>query len=156
MPHGLRSPCKRVLCVASSGGHWVQLQRLKPAFDGHNVRFVSTAKDLATQVAPKRFYYVRDASMWQKFALVLMAVRVMWIVLVFRPQVVLSTGAAVGFFALLFGRLIGAKTIWIDSIANGEELSLAGRKVKRWATHWLTQWPELAKPEGPKFVGAVL
>lgn len=152
--NGFRS--KRLLAVASSGGHWVQLQRLTPAFEGHQVRFMSTGKDLASQVAPNRFYHVNDASMWEKFALFLMALRVAVVVISFRPQVVISTGAAVGFFAILFGRLLGARTIWVDSIANGEELSLAGRKVRPWATHWLTQWPELAGSEGPSFVGAVL
>jgi UDP-N-acetylglucosamine:LPS N-acetylglucosamine transferase len=147
---------KRLLAVASSGGHWVQLQRLTPAFEGHEVRYVSTGQDLGSQVEPNRFYHVEDANMWNKFALLKMAIRVAWIVLLYRPEVVVSTGAAVGFFALLFGRLMGAKTIWVDSIANGEELSLAGRKVKPWATHWLTQWPEFARPEGPRFVGAVL
>jgi hypothetical protein len=51
---------------------------------------------------------------------------------------------------------MGSKTIWIDSIANVESMSMTGQKVGRFADMWLTQWPHLARPEGPFYVGAVL
>ena len=64
--------------------------------------------------------------------------------------------AACGYFALRFAKLMGARTIWLDSIANVEELSMTGRLVRPYADLWLTQWPELARPDGPYFQGAVL
>jgi hypothetical protein len=75
-----------------------------------------------------------------------------------RPDVVISTGAASGYFALRIGKLFGAKTIWLDSIANAEELSLSGAKVQKHADLWLTQWEHLANPQegGPEYKGAVL
>jgi UDP-N-acetylglucosamine:LPS N-acetylglucosamine transferase len=94
--------------------------------------------------------------MWDKVGLAKMAVRIAKVMLAYRPHVIITTGAAPGFFGILVGRLLGAKTIWIDSIANAEELSLAGRKAKRWADHWLTQWPELAREEGPHYIGSVI
>jgi hypothetical protein len=39
MQHELRST-KKVLAVASGGGHWVQLLRLQPAFVHHKVTYV--------------------------------------------------------------------------------------------------------------------
>lgn len=89
-------------------------------------------------------------------SLAVMALQILFLIVRYRPDVVISTGAAPGYFAIVFGRFFGANTIWIDSIANSEELSLAGKKVRVWARHWLTQWPELAKDEGPKYFGAVL
>ena len=44
-----------------------------------------------------------------------------------RPDVVISTGAAPGAFALFFGKLFGAKTIWIDGIASTSKLSMSGK-----------------------------
>jgi hypothetical protein len=85
-----------------------------------------------------------------------MALTLLWIMIVERPDVVISTGAAPGYFALRFGKLLGARTIWVDSIANVDELSLAGSKVGRFADLWLTQWPHLAQPAGPQYFGAVL
>jgi UDP-N-acetylglucosamine:LPS N-acetylglucosamine transferase len=147
---------KKVLAVASAGGHWVQLMRMAPAFSHHQVRWVSTASGLSGKIPCGDFAAVRDASMWDKPGLLIMAVQVLWQVLRLRPDVVISTGAAPGYFAVVFGRLLGARTIWVDSIANAEELSLAGRKVRRWAHHWLTQWPELSHEDGPHHIGAVL
>lgn len=85
-----------------------------------------------------------------------MFVQVALKVLRFRPDVVVTTGAAPGFAALLFGKMIGAKTIWIDSIANSEEMSSSGKHAGRIADLWLTQWEHLVTPQGPQFMGSVL
>ncbi|HVH03936.1 MAG TPA: hypothetical protein VM891_13525 [Amaricoccus sp.] len=70
---------------------------------------------------------------------------------------VVTTGAAPGLVALaLAKRLCGSRTVWIDSIANVEELSTSGTHARRVADVWLTQWEHLARPEGPHFWGAVL
>ena len=78
------------------------------------------------------------------------------IVLKERPNIVISTGAAPRYFALRLGKIFKAKTIWIDSIANVEKLSLSGLKVGPYADLWLTQWPHLARENGPFYRGAVL
>ena len=147
---------KRVLAVASGGGHWVQLLRLRPAFEDQDVAYVSVHPDYSNDVTGYRFFVINDATRWNKVGLVRMAIRLLVIFLRFRPDVVISTGAACGYFALRFAKLMGASTIWIDSIANVEELSMTGRLVKSYADLWLTQWPELARPEGPYFQGTVL
>lgn len=147
---------RRVLAVASGGGHWVQLQRLRPALEGHEVAFVTTHQGYADEAAPYRFHVVNDASRSRKLGLVLLAFRMLAILVRERPHVIISTGAAPGYLALRIGRLFGSRTIWIDSIANVEEMSLAGRLARRYADVWLTQWPHLETPEGPRFVGSVL
>jgi len=67
-----------------------------------------------------------------------------------------STGAAPGYIAVRLGKLLGARTAWIDSVANVEEVSLSGRMVGRHADLWLTQWRHLAKDDGPQYRGEVL
>jgi UDP-N-acetylglucosamine:LPS N-acetylglucosamine transferase len=62
-----------------------------------------------------------------------------------RPAVVVSTGAAVGCIAALVGKLMGARVVWIDSIANVDKLSLSGRLVHPFADLTLTQWPDLVR-----------
>jgi hypothetical protein len=57
---------------------------------------------------------------------------------------------------MLFGRLLGCKTIWVDSIANVDELSLSGQQAGRFADLWLTQWEHLERPEGPEYFGSVV
>jgi hypothetical protein len=70
--------------------------------------------------------------------------------------VIITTGAAPGYFALRVGKLFGARTIWIDSMANAETLSKSGQEVGKYADLWLTQWEHLARPQGPHYLGAVL
>lgn len=145
----------KVLAVASGGGHWVQLRRLQPAFAGANVTWVSTQPDYKSEVGAN-FYSVKDASLWDKLGLIKMFCQVAWLMIKIRPDVVITTGAAPGFAAIVAGRFIGAKTIWLDSIANSETLSTSGHKAKRWAHVWLTQWSHLSTSDGPAFWGAVL
>ncbi|MEE2894639.1 MAG: hypothetical protein VX726_02755 [Planctomycetota bacterium] len=146
----------RLLAVASGGGHWVQLLRLRPAFADARVTYVTVRRSYASDVPGEDLRVVPDATRWNKFKLLLMAAKILWIVLAVRPDVVISTGAAPGYFAIRFGRLVGARTCWIDSIANAEELSLSGRKIRRHATKVLSQWPDVAEAEGVEHAGSVL
>jgi hypothetical protein len=134
----------------------VQLLRLRPAFAGEHVVWVTVNKAYRTDVGTAPFHVVNDATRWNRLDLIRCAAHMGWIVLRQRPDVVVTTGAAPGYFAVLFGKLTGARTAWIDSMANAEHLSLAGRKIGRWADLWLTQWPGLSKPHGPHYEGAIL
>lgn len=152
---GLNTP-QRILAVASGGGHWIQLMRLRPAMARHDLAFVTVDSGYREQAAPARFYTVCDGSQWTKLRLLCMAAKMAWIVLRERPDVVVSTGAAPGYFALRFGKWVGARTIWLDSIANVERLSLSGKLVRPYADLWLTQWEHLALHDGPEFAGSVV
>jgi len=147
---------KKVLAVASSGGHWTQLLRITPALKSHEIVFVTVLGSYRSQVPGHKFYLVNDATRWNKLKLVFLATRLAWIIVRERPEVVVSTGAAPGYFALLFGHIFGARTIWIDSITNIDHLSMSGSLVGQYADLWLTQWPHLAKPGGPGYGGSVL
>lgn len=162
---GLQRPV-RVLALASGGGHWAQLLRMRAAWDGCDVAYATTHRDYICAIQdsasspPPRFYTFPDANRWEKLRLVRQLLVVAWIVLREQPDVVISTGASAGYFALRIAKYLGARTIWVDSIANAEELSLAGQKVGRYADVWLTQWPHLAHSEdgkrAPSYLGAVI
>lgn len=147
---------KRILAIASGGGHWVQLLRLAPAFGDHDVAYATVDMAYRADVGDARFHRLNDATRWNRFGLVVLALRVLVTLLRERPHVVISTGAAPGFFGIALGKLLGARTIWIDSMANVEQLSMSGSAVRRFADLWLTQWPHLARPEGPRFEGSVV
>jgi UDP-N-acetylglucosamine:LPS N-acetylglucosamine transferase len=148
---------KRVLMVSSTGGHWVQMRRLEPAFDGWQLHYACTdAAHRDSVPQPARFHTCPEGSQWARLRLLWQLAVVAWVLLRVRPAVVVSTGASVGFFAVALGRLFGARTIWLDSIANVDELSLSGRMAGRFAHLWLTQWPQLARPGGPRYLGSVV
>lgn len=153
---GANERSARVLAVASGGGHWVQLLRVVPSLSDCDVAFVTVSHAYRSDVEGHRFYVVPDATQWNKARLLWMGCRLAWIIMMERPDFIISTGAAPGYFAVLLGKVFRARTAWIDSIANAERLSLSGQKIGKHADLWLTQWAHLARPEGPHYLGAVL
>ena len=147
---------QRVLAVASGGGHWIELLRLLPSLDGCDVAFATTNPGLQRDVGGARFYLIRDATRWNKLGIVRLALRLALVLVRERPDVIISTGAAPGYVAVRLGALLGVRTIWVDSIANVDELSLSGQLAGRHASLWLTQWSHLSKPGGPFYSGSVL
>ena len=82
---------KRILMIASCGGHWVQLNRLSPAFDGCDIFYASTEKDYA-EVSPEgRFSYIPDASLTSGRLMILwQALCVLWLLLRLKPDVIIN------------------------------------------------------------------
>lgn len=146
----------KVMVVASGGGHWTQMLRLRPAFEDLGAFFVGVKPMYQADVAPADFYAVRDVSRLQKWAIFATAAKLLWIILKHRPRVIVTTGSAPGLIALQLGRIVGARGVWIDSVANVEELSMSGQRAGAVADLWLTQWEHLARPGGPRYEGRVL
>lgn len=130
----------RVLFAASFGGHWAQLKRLAVLIDCDERLFVSTAREQHQSAD----FYLDDFSVRELWRGVRQLPRALSIVRKCRPDLIVSTGAAPGLLILFAGFLVRRKTIWVDSIANSRRLSLSGRVACLFATHVLTQWPELA------------
>lgn len=147
----------RVLAIASGGGHWVQLRRLMPAFEGRDIAYVSVSPKYAEAVPGKRFYAVRDAHRLSKMSFLILIWQLLVILARERPDVVVTTGSAPGYICLALAKtFMRSKTMWIDSIANCEEMSSSGLRARRFADAWLTQWPHLSRAGGPDYWGAVL
>jgi UDP-N-acetylglucosamine:LPS N-acetylglucosamine transferase len=134
----------KIAAISSGGGHWIELQRIAPAFEYHEVIYISTHTNLGDTVQGHKFYTIPDASRWNKFKLILVAFQVMKVMIFTRPDIVISTGAAPGVLGIFAGKLLGAKTIWLDSIANVEKISLSGKLAVYLADRVYTQWPTLA------------
>jgi UDP-N-acetylglucosamine:LPS N-acetylglucosamine transferase len=149
------TPAKRVLALASGGGHFVQLLRLRPAWDGHHVTYATVHAASAADVAPAPLLTFRDVSRadWWRLPLTLWDVAA--ILLRVRPQAIITTGALPGLVALALARPFGVRTLWVDSIANSEVLSGSGRHAGKVAGVVVTQWPALAE-SGVEHWGSVL
>lgn len=133
------------MAVASIGGHWVQLLRIaRPMEEHYDMLYVSTHPKCATMVEGQKFYQTTDFSRsdaWRLIPSFFKAVKTVWRE---KPDAIITTGAAPGLVFLMAGKLIGVKTIWIDSIANAEHLSASGRMASRFASRTYTQWKDLA------------
>jgi len=145
-----------ILAISSSGGHWVELTRLFPAFEGRSVEYATTDAGRTIDVPGGRLHVLTDANKGTPWRLAICAWQVLLLVMRYRPQIIVSTGAAPGFLAILFGQLVGARCVWLDIFGLVERMTLSGRMVKPFADLYLVQWPHLARPNGPHYHGSLL
>ena len=127
------------------------MQRLMPAFEGRDYFFVTFKSDYSRHL--ERAYlieyklgYIRERLTWLKTAFI--ALRIL---LKERPQVVISTGG--GEIAIPFcyiGKLLGAKVIFIETLARVTTRSAAGKLIYPLADLFLVQWETLLKRYGKK------
>lgn len=133
----------KLIAVASVGGHWVQLLRLKKLFEKYDTVFVTTRSDFASMVDGP-FYAISDFNRNDMGGFFRATISLIRIIRKEDPHIMITTGAAPGLLALIIGRFFGVKTIWLDSIANVEELSMSGRIASKFCSRVYTQWPDLA------------
>lgn len=146
---------KKVLAVASIGGHWIQLLRIaKPLEEHYDIVYVSTHPKCAAMVKGHRFHRIMDFSRWDAWKILPTGLNAMWLVLRERPKAIISTGAAPGLIMLIAGKICGIKTIWIDSIANTEHPSACGRIAAKFTRNCYTQWP-YESDENFKYAGNI-
>lgn len=146
----------KLLAVASGGGHWEELMLLRPSLDVFDPIYATTDAELATRDGIRRIHVLPDSNRNQPLKALHCAWAAFVLVRKLRPDFIITTGALPGLFCIMAGRTVGAKTIWIDSIANSDKPSMSGSCAKLFATLRLTQWQHLARPSGLDYAGAVL
>ena len=123
-----------------------QLLKLAESWKGYHIFYVTTTAVLKERLGEEgNVYIVGECNREYPWRVIQVLVRCINIILRERPDVVISTGAAVGCITCFLGKLFGAKVIWLDSITNISYISLSGRMVRLFADLFLVQWPELAE-----------
>lgn len=131
-------PARLRICLAGSGGgHVRQLLDLEAVWSSHDHFVVTEDTALGRTLAKShRTYFVPHFAWGQaKFGAPVRMIgnaitglfRTLSILLRERPDVVISTGAGAVAFAVLWGRLLGARVVVIESFARFEGPSLFGR-----------------------------
>lgn len=144
----------KVIAIASGGGHWEELVLMKEAFIEEDVMWVTTLKGLSEIEGFKRQKIVSDTNRKNKIKMVKAFVQIYKIITEENPELIITTGAAPGLFAVIIGKFYKIKTIWIDSIANSTELSLSGRIAKHFANQVYTQHKSLSEKK-VKYIGKI-
>lgn len=136
----------KVLAVASGGGHWEQLLRLREAFSRFDTVYVTTNAALGKRDGIDNVETIPDSNRTG----IATSLRTLWFAFRLlhriKPDVVVSTGAFPGLACIVAGRITGRRTVWIDSIANSEALSASGQLARFFTTLRVTQWEHLADP----------
>ena len=147
---------KKICIAASAGGHIIEILQLKDAWKGKDHFFISDKRINSVNLLKheKKYFIVPARRNYIKFAISF--IQSLYIILKERPTVVISTGAEIGYPALIIGKFFGAKTIYIESLARVNSPSLCGKLVYGKVDHFYVQWKAAQKwfPNA-KYLGSV-
>ena len=145
-----------VMAVCSQGGHLQEMLALDPAFRDMRVTYVTlpgadvdycfAGRDVIVAFGPTE-RSLKNLARNVPFAL--KTVRRV------RPDVMVSTGSGIAFPFFLAARLTGIHSIFIESLARRDTLSLTARLVYPLASEFYVQWPEAARGKA-EYHGSVL
>lgn len=144
--------------VCSHGGHFTETLQILEAFQGHQIFFAtyhSPREEDVRRIAPAYFTHNIGTSLWRMFKACFWA---LGILLRERPRVVVSLGAEIALPFFYLAKVMGIRTIFIESWCRVEDLSLTGRLVYPIADEFWVQWPQLLQVCGSKarYNGAVI
>ncbi|NOY24227.1 MAG: UDP-N-acetylglucosamine--LPS N-acetylglucosamine transferase [Acidobacteria bacterium] len=136
----------KVCLVCSTGGHLLELFRMRPAwqeiehfwvtFDGPDSRCLLKAEQVIFG------YHPTNRNIWNLIRNTGVAIRTLWRE---RPDMIVTTGAGIALPFAYVGWLMGIPAIYVESYTRITAFSLTGKLVYPIAKRVLVQWPELAE-----------
>ena len=145
-----------ILLFSSCGGHLVQLIEIAQELKKYNIHFIVNDKTDLHEIMIGKTTFIRHAerySLWQ----IKNIFESVYYILKFNPTIFLSTGASPAVWFGIFGRIMGVKIIFVESLSKIVTPSLTGRLMYFIANKMYVQWPNI-KTLLPKsiFVGNLL
>lgn len=136
-----------LLLVASSGGHFKALLHLEPFWSLHRRTWVTfdTPTTRAALSGEKDVVWAHSPTNRNLPNLIRNALLAFRLLRERRPDVILTTGAGVAVPFLILGRLMGRKTVFIESITRIETLSLSARLSLPFLDTLYVHWPQLQR-----------
>ena len=146
----------KIALVCSHGGHLTELLYLMDAFKGHDVFFI-TYDSLRTRQLPYKKYLLENIGT-NPVKMLKAFFQIGRILAKEKPKVIISTGSEIAIPAFIIAKILGIKTIFIESWCRVKTKSGTGKIVYYLSDLFLVQWPQLLKLYGSKakYVGAVV
>ena len=131
----------KVCCVGSSGGHLTHLYMLKPFWEDKERFWVTFDKEDARSLlkGEKMYpcYYPTNRSLKALF----INTKLAWKVLKReRPDVIISSGAAVAVPFFYLGKLFGAKLVYIEVFDRIDKPTMTGKMVYPIVDQFVVEW----------------
>lgn len=153
----------KLVVGASAGGHANELEILlraaRTSWPVEPSAFVTTMQITADGFARhgKPVHIVGEADRRKPLEAVKVLFRTLLIAARVRPSVVVTTGSMPLAVFCIWSKLLGAKIVWIDSVAQIDHMSVSGRFMRRIADLCLVQWPDLVHQyPGVEYSGELL
>ena len=140
---------KKVLFIASTGGHLSELLQLKSLFNKYN-SYLITEKTKSTIGLKSKYnnvnylvYGTKDHKFTYIFKFLYNCVKSLILYIKIRPKVIITTGTHTAVPMCYIGRLFRSKVIFIETFANSSTKTLSGKLVYPIATTFVVQWEEM-------------
>ncbi|WP_298233753.1 hypothetical protein [uncultured Azohydromonas sp.] len=153
----------KLVVGASAGGHANELQILLRHAQGlwpaQPAAYITTMEIAASgfDTGGRPVHVIGECDRRKPFQAVAVLGRTLGLAWKLRPDVVVTTGSMPLALFCIWSKLLGAKVVWIDSVAQIEALSVSGRLMRRVADLCLAQWPAVAaRYRGVEYAGEVL
>lgn len=135
---------KKICLVGSSGGHLAHLYLLRPIWEKHSRFWVTFDKEDARSVLKKeRWYPCYFPTNRNLKNLIKNTYLAFHILRKEKPDIILSTGAAVAVPFFYLGKFFGAKTVYIEVFDRYDRPTLTGKLVYPVTDIFVVQWEEM-------------
>jgi UDP-N-acetylglucosamine:LPS N-acetylglucosamine transferase len=138
---------KLKICVACSpGGHMVQAKQLASVYEKYDHFYFTFKGGVADEMKKTgRVITIPNIVRHNPLSWIVGAALSGYVALVEKPDVVITTGAGIAVFFCVFAKLLGAKLIFIESMAKIERPTLTARFLYPFADLFIVQWPNLLR-----------
>ena len=134
----------KVCLVGSSGGHLTHLYMLKPFWQDKERFWVTFNKEDANSILEGELVYHCYYPTNRSLKALLINTRLAWKVLrKERPDVIVSSGAAVAVPFFYLGKLFGMKTVYIEVFDRIDKPTMTGKMVYPVTDRFIVQWEEM-------------
>ncbi len=142
----------KICFVGSSGGHLTHLYMLKPFWKNKERFWVTFDKEDAKSLLENEKIYSCYFPTNRSVKALIINTRLAWKILQKeRPDLIVSSGAAVAVPFFYLGRLFGIKTIYIEVFDRIDKPTMTGKLVYPVSDRFIVEWEEM-KQVYPKAV----
>jgi UDP-N-acetylglucosamine:LPS N-acetylglucosamine transferase len=153
----MSTPPERLLLVACSGGHLLQLLALESAWqDEQRVWVTLPTPDAKALLEAEQVIYAHGPTPRSLVNLLLNLHLACRVVRRCKPTAIISTGAGLAVPFFIVGRLHHLRLIYVESFTRTRKLSLSGRIVYPLADSFFVQWPLECAPRRAIYAGSVV
>ena len=136
----------KIALVGSSGGHFTHIYLLKKFWENEDRFWVTFDKtDAKSILKEERFYpcyYPTNRNVKNTIKNTILAFKILRKE---KPDLIISSGAAVAVPFFWLGKLFGAKTVYIEIFDRIDKPTLTGKLVYPVTDKFIVQWEELKK-----------
>ena len=136
----------KICLVGSSGGHLTHLYMLKPFWNNKD-RFWATfdKEDAKSLLAGEKTYSLYYPSNRSIKALIINSYRAIKILKKEKPDLIISSGAAPAIPFFWIGKLMGAKTIYIEVFDRIDKSTVSGKLCYPVSDRFIVEWEDMKK-----------